>query len=119
MKIILFLLMLLSPLVPDPDPECTSDWYLMWEIPNCPYCDDLEHYGTYSLYSCEVIKFSDVYGEYKTTKFKSECVYGMGIEVPPKDVYAMFFPTISNSCPDGSWLENGNCVILIPPVTYP
>jgi len=119
MKILLFILIFLSTLAPDPDPECISDWYLMWEIPNCSYCDKFEPFGSYSLYSCQVIKSFADGEEYTTIKYKSQCVYDMGIEIPPEDVYTIFLPTIHNSCPDGSWLEDGNCVILIPPVTNP
>lgn len=119
MKIIIFLLLFLSIFAPDPDPECISDWELLWEIQECPYCNEIEPYGTYSLYSCEVMKFSESLGEYKTIKFKSQCIYSAGIEIPPEDVYVSFLPVVTTGCPDGAWLDNGYCVRLIPPVTNP
>lgn len=108
MKIILFLLMFLS-FTPEPDPECVSDWFLMWEVEDCAYCNASKPYGDYYLYACEVVK------EYTSIKFKSQCIYGAGIEVPPVDIYPLFLPMIVD-CPEGSRLENGRCVILGEPV---
>ena len=112
MKIILFLLLFLS-FTPEPDPECVSDWFLMWDVEDCAYCNASKPYGDYYLYSCEVVK------EYTSIKFKSQCVYSSGIEIPPEDVYVSFLPVVTTGCPDGAWLDNGYCVRLIPPVTNP
>jgi len=118
MNIIVFVLVFLSLLVPDPDPECVSDWELLWEIQECAYCDEIEPFGTYSLYVCEIMKFSGE-DEYPSIKFKSQCIYSAGIEIPPEDVYVSFLPVVNTGCPEGAWLDDGDCVILIPPVTNP
>jgi hypothetical protein len=111
MKIIILLLALLSIVAPAPDPECVSEWNLLWEIPDCVICDDLEPFGDYYLYNCTIIKSSSAFGDYNSVKFVSQCIYGAGIEVPSKDVYVSFMPTISSGC------SGEGCTILgVPPI---
>ena len=106
MNIIILLLTFLSIVAPAPDPECVSDWVLLWETQDVNYCD------TYSLYACEITKTSEYWGEYTTIKYKSLCVFDEIISPQQaEEVFMSFLPVVSTGCP-----ENG-CVIIGTPVT--
>ena len=111
MNIIILLLTFLSIVAPAPDPECISDWVLLWETQDVNYCD------TYSLYACEITKTSEYWGEYSTIKYKSLCVFDELISPQAETVFMSFLPIVTTGCPEGSWLDNGSCVILGTPVT--
>ena len=120
MNIIILLLTFLSIVAPTPNAECTSDWMLLWEVQDCRYCNGQDSYGDYSLFACETIKSSESLGEYTTLMFESQCVYAAGIELPPaEEVFVSFLPVVTTGCPEGSWLDNGSCVILGIPVVAP
>ena len=118
MNIITLLLVFFSIFAPNPDPDCTGDWMLLWKVQDCAYCNEQDSYGDYSLFACETMKTSESLGEYKTLKFESQCVYAAGIELPPaEEIFVSFLPVVTTGCPEGSWLDNGSCVILGTPVT--
>ena len=116
MNIIILLLTFLSIVAPPPDQECVSDWYLLWEVPNCSYCKEQEPYGDYSLYVCTIKKSSPA-GEYSTAKFGSSCQYEEQEPVPAQEQQLVFLPVVTTGCPEGASLTDGYCTIIGVPVT--
>ena len=110
MNIIILLLTFLSIVAPAPDPECVSDWVLLWEVQDCRYCNGQDSYGDYSLFTCEITKQSNYWGEYTTIKYKSLCVFDELTSPQAEDIFVSFLPVVSTGCP-----ENG-CVIIGTPV---
>ena len=118
MKIIILLFLLSIFNAPPPDQECVSDWYLLWEVPNCSYCKEQEPYGDYSLYVCTIKKSSPA-GEYSTAKFGSSCQYNEQEPVPAQEQPFVFLPVVTTGCPEGAWLTDGYCTILGDPIRVP
>lgn len=62
--------------------SCTSDWFLIFEMPNSKHCKDFgeENLGDYFLYGCWGEKESDYFGTYKTiVDYYSICGYTSSI----------------------------------------
>lgn len=118
MKIIILVMLLSIFSAPAPDPECISDWHLLWEVPNGPYCKEQDPYGDYSLFVCTIKKSSPAYGEYFTAKFKSVCQYEEQ-EPVAKEAHLFFIPFVTVGCPEGAWLTDGYCTIIGDPIRVP
>ena len=118
MKIIILLFLLSIFNAPPPDQECISDWVVIWEFPEHRYCNEQNPFGDYSLYTCEIIKPSEWWGEYKTQKLESQCVYDE-IVLPVEEMLMSFLPIVTTGCPEGAWLTDGYCTIIGDPIRVP
>ena len=100
MKIIILTLLLSAifnreSLPPPPEllPKCVGDYVFIYEIPNCPYCNEQRNpYGDYYLFYCPIVRDSGV----ETIKYVSKCVYTPLIDVSDIDQFTTFLPIASN-----------------------
>lgn len=85
-----------SELPPPPPlhPDCISEYRLLWYFPENAFCDATEPFGDVYFYRCDVLKYSDYHGWYKSAMTVFQCVYPpiIGEPITPEEVNLIFMP---------------------------
>lgn len=97
-----------EPTPPEPNLSCTTDWGIMWIIPECKHCDWI---GTYVLWHCYDAENNDHY-------FEAQCYYEDDEPIDPipptAQVYWNYLSIVQTECKTDI---DGNCAIIGEPIT--
>jgi len=79
-----------EPTPPPVESACTTDWGIMWIIPECKHCDWV---GTYVLWHCYDSANNDHY-------YDAQCYYedNEPVEPPPVEIYRNYLPIVQTTC---------------------